>query len=320
VETPLEPGILDAERPPGVLIHLKIHERKNLDRFPRKQTTIAEPVSVPGYGFWSGRDVNLTFRPAQANSGVVFVRTDLPGQPRIPAVVQNRVNGPRRTTLVANGCPVEMVEHVLAALAGLQIDNCEIHVDRAEMPGCDGSSLAFTEVLTDSGIVELDADRQVIRVESSIRVGSEDAWIQAEPVCSDELELIYHLHYDCPAIGTQSFNSIVSPAVFVTEIAPARTFVLLEEAQQLQQQGLGQRVTYQDVIVFDDHGSIDNELRFDDECARHKMLDMIGDFSLSGSDLIGRFTASRSGHRLNSQMVFALIQHIVHPKQIRMSA
>ena len=143
----------------------------------RKQTTIADQISVTGFGFWSGRDVSVTFVPAAANTGVVFVRTDLPGQPRIPAVIQNRVNGPRRTTLVANGSTVEMVEHVLAALAGMKIDNCEIHVDRAEMPGCDGSSLAFTDALAQTDVVELEAERRVIRIEAPIRVGTEDSWI-----------------------------------------------------------------------------------------------------------------------------------------------
>jgi UDP-3-O-[3-hydroxymyristoyl] N-acetylglucosamine deacetylase len=300
--------------------HLEIRESKNLDRCLRQQTTIAESVSVTGFGFWSGRDVNLTFSPATANTGTVFVRTDLPGQPRIPAVIQNRVNGPRRTTLVAHGFPVEMVEHVLAALAGLQIDNCEIHVDRAEMPGGDGSSQDFVDALSNTQIVPLDAPRRVTRIQSTIRVGDENSWIQAEPVDGDQLELTYLMQYDCPAIGIQSFSSEITPDVFRSEISPARTFVLVEEAQQLQKLGLGKRVTYQDVVVFSDSGPIENELRFANECARHKMLDMIGDFSLSGTDLIGKFTASRSGHRLNSQMVFALLQQFVKTKTIRMSA
>ncbi len=282
-----------------------------MDRLLRQQTTIAQPVSVTGFGFWSGRDVKLTFCPAKPDSGVVFVRVDLPGQPRIPAVVQNRVNGPRRTTLVANGCPVEMVEHVLSALAGLQIDNCEVHVDRAEMPGCDGSSLAFVEALGQTTIVPLNAKRRVTRVESTIRVGDEHAWIQAEPSFDDSLELTYHLHYDCPAIGAQSYSTIVNPKNYIEDVASARTFVLEAEAKALKQQGLGQRVSYQDVVVFDDNGPVETKVRFEDECARHKILDMIGDFSLSGRDLIGKFTASRSGHRLNSQMVFALLQQIV---------
>ncbi|MDG1872983.1 MAG: UDP-3-O-acyl-N-acetylglucosamine deacetylase [Mariniblastus sp.] len=290
-----------------------------MDR-PRQQTTITDEVSVSGFGFWSGRDVNLTFVPARADTGVVFVRSDLPNHPRIPAVIQNRVNGPRRTTLVSHGTPVEMVEHVLAALAGMQIDNCEVHVNRAEMPGGDGSSLAFTNALSKTKIVELDQQRRVIRVNHTFRVGNEDSWIQAEPNSVDELDLTYNLNYACPAIGTQSYQSVITPQIFVSQISSARTFVLVEEAEQLKKQGLGKRVTYQDVIVFDDNGPIDNPLRFEDECARHKLLDMVGDFSLSGADLIGKITAHRSGHRLNSQLVFGLLQQIVQSLPSRLSA
>ncbi|MGB2500327.1 MAG: UDP-3-O-acyl-N-acetylglucosamine deacetylase [Mariniblastus sp.] len=286
----------------------------------RKQTTISRSVSVSGYGFWSGRDIDLNFQPAEANTGIVFVRSDLPGQPRIPAVIQNRINGPRRTTLVAEGCPVEMVEHVLAALAGLKIDNCEIHATRAEMPGDDGSSKAFTDALSQAGLVELEAERQTIRVTSSIRVGDENTWIQADPVEQDQFELAYQLDYACSSIGTQTYQTQVTPEIFAKEIAPARTFVLLEEAQELQKKGLGQRVSFKDILVFGPDGPIDNQVRFENECARHKLLDMIGDFSLSGTDLIGKFTASKSGHRLNSQLVFALLQQIGHTNTIRKSA
>jgi len=286
----------------------------------RKQTTIADQVSVSGFGFWSGRDVNLTFKPGAADTGIVFIRTDLPGQPRIPAIIQNRADGPRRTTLVADGSPVEMVEHVMAALAGMRVDNCEIFVDRAEMPGCDGSSLAFTDALNKTSIVELDSMRRVIRIESPIRVGNENAWIEAEPTDLQQLELTYQLDYKCPSIGKQTFNSIITPENFSKDITAARTFVLLEEAEQLKKLGLGQRVTYQDVVVFNEQGPLDNELRFEDECARHKLLDMVGDFSLSGADLIGKITAHRSGHRLNSQMVFALMQQIVKTYPSRMTA
>lgn len=293
-----------------------------MDAAARKQATLAREVSVNGFGFWSGRDIQVTFRPAAAGAGVTFVRTDLPGRPRIPAIIQNRINGPRRTTLVANGAAVEMVEHVLAALAGVQIDNCEILVDRAEMPGCDGSSADFVHALDQGGRVIQDRDRQQVRVQQSIRVGDEFTWIQADPVAHDQLELEYQLNYPCPAIGAQAYQARLTPELFRQQIAPARTFVLRHEAEQLQEQGLGCRVSYQDVLVFDDHGPIDNSLRYADECARHKMLDMIGDFSLSGADLVGRFTASRSGHRLNSQMVFALLQQVVQPlsKTIRIPA
>ncbi len=249
------------------------------------------------------------------------MRVDLPSRPRIEAVVRNRVNGPRRTTLVDNGAAVEMVEHVLAALAGLKIDNCEVLVNRAEMPGCDGSSGAFVDALMGVEVVTLDALRPVIRVQREIVVGEGSSWIKAEPTVQG-MELEYQLSYECPAIGSQIYRAGITPLTFQNQIANARTFVLQHEADQLQKQGLGKHLTYQDIIVFDDHGPIDNQLRYPDECARHKMLDMVGDFSLAGADLIGKFTASRSGHRLNSQMVFALLQQIVEhkPKPIRISA
>ncbi|MEM7784750.1 MAG: UDP-3-O-acyl-N-acetylglucosamine deacetylase [Planctomycetota bacterium] len=276
----------------------------------RNQTTLGKPISVQGWGYWSGRDICLTFRPAKADAGVTFVRTDLPGSPRIPAVIQNRVNGPRRTTLVANGAPVEMVEHVLAALAGMQIDNCEVHVDRAEMPGFDGSSFDFVSALLEADRVELNRPRLARKIRGPLRVGDQDSWIQAEP--ADCFEIEYNLSYDCPAIGSQQFAAVITPEFFASEIAPARTFVLRHEAEQLQKQGLGQRVTYRDLLVFDDQGPIENELRFDNECARHKLLDVVGDFALSGFDILGKFKAYRSGHRLNSRMVFAILQQAVN--------
>ena len=275
----------------------------------RKQTTIDRPSQVSGFGFWSGRDVTIEFRPAPANTGLVFVRADLPDNPRVPALVHHRVQGPRRTTLVHQGCAVELVEHVLAAAFALQIDNCEIWVDRPEIPGCDGSSQPFVDALIQAGRVELNAPRPYRVVTQTIQVGDSHSWVRAEPIKVPDLELTYNLNYECPAIGSQSFSANVEPAVFVDDVAPARTFVLKSEADQLQERGLGRRVEYSDILVFDDNGPIENQLRFDDECARHKLLDMIGDFALIGCDLFGKFTAHRSGHYLNAKMAFAIIQN-----------
>lgn len=272
------------------------------------QTTIRKPVSVSGFGFWNGRDVNVEFQPAAENHGLVFVRSDLPGRPEIPAVVHNRVDGPRRTTLVHQGCAVELVEHVLAALAGLRISNCRIVVDKQELPGCDGSSLEFVNALLAAGIEQQTAQRNVTRVTAPIRVGTDENWVLAEPVGDDSLEFCYQLEYANPHIGQQRYSAVLDAESFVTEIAPARTFLLKQEAEHLKQKGLGLRVSCRDVLVFDDHGLIDNQLHFANECARHKVLDMIGDLALIGSDLVGRFTGNRSGHLLNATMVFALIQ------------
>jgi UDP-3-O-[3-hydroxymyristoyl] N-acetylglucosamine deacetylase len=266
-------------------------------------------VQVVGFGYWSGRDVRVEFRPAPASTGVVFVRSDLPSQARIAALVQNRIEMPRRTTLVEAGAEVQMVEHILAALIGLQIDNCEVWVDQPEMPGCDGSSQAFVDAITAAGIVQQDAQRPQLIVTDVTRVGDEECWVEARPVKKACLQVKYRLDYsEQPLIGRQKLELVITPDSFRTELASARTFILKQEADWLRQRGLGARVTTQDLLVFDDNGPVDNELRFEDECVRHKTLDMVGDLALAGCDLIGHFIAYRSGHRLNAELVRVLLR------------
>lgn len=253
--------------------------------------------------------MSLRFMPAAENSGIVFRRTDISGSPLVPAKIVHRVSGPRRTTLVKDGVSVEMVEHVLSALAGLKIDNCQIEVDRAEMPGMDGSSLPFVDALVAAGTVQQNAQRKITSVTESVRVGNAHSWILIEPSQSQQFELCFQLDYPtCAAVGQQAFSSTLKIDRYRLSIAPARTFVLENEAQQLLRQGLGARVSHKDILIFNDDGPIKNSLRFDDECARHKVLDMIGDFSLIGTDIIGKFTAYKSGHRLNSQVVLELLR------------
>ncbi|MEZ6117539.1 MAG: UDP-3-O-acyl-N-acetylglucosamine deacetylase [Pirellulaceae bacterium] len=273
----------------------------------RQQTTIGKPVDYRGFGLWSSRDVEIEFRPADPDTGIVFVRTDC-DHARIPGHVQFRIEAPRRTTLACNGVQVEMVEHIMAALAGLQIDNCEVWVNESEMPGADGSSLPFVEVLQQAGIQRQEALRSVIRVTDVTRVGDEETWIEARPAKKEEFSVQYRLDYGSDSIiGRESFRSKITPEIFVRELAPARTFILEHEAQWLRSQGLAQRVTPQDVLVFGSDGVIDNELRFEDECVRHKTLDLIGDLALAGCDFIGQFVAQKSGHRLNAQLAGVLL-------------
>ena len=279
----------------------------------RNQQTIDSAVSVSGFGYWNGQDIELEFRPAEENSGVVFVRSDLPGNPRIPARVENRVEVPRRTNLIHRGQSVEMVEHVLAALYALKIDNCEVHVTGAEMPGMDGSSLAFVEALQSVGTIKQDAYRSLLVVADAVRVGNEDAWVQARPTKKPRLKFKYKLDYGSGSIiGRETLEAVFTTDYFVEQLASARTFILEEEAKWLQSQGLGKRVTYQDLVVFGEEGPIDNELRFEDECVRHKSLDLIGDLSLAGCDLFGKVHAFRSGHRLNAD----LVKQLLHENQV----
>lgn len=270
----------------------------------RHQRTIAAPVQVSGFGYWSGKDVQVEFRPAPPRTGIVFVRSDLKEPRRIPATCQNRIETPRRTTLAVGGAVVEMVEHVMAALVGLRVDNCEVWVNCPELPGCDGSSQAFVAALDQAGIVEQNTKRSQLIITDVTRVGNEEGWVEARPSKTGGLSVKYRLDYgsDSP-IGRQMIELAVTPENFRRELASARTFLLKEEAEWLRARGLGTRVAYSDVLVFDQDGPIDNPLRFEDECVRHKALDLIGDLALAGCDMVGQFVAHRGGHRLNAELV-----------------
>lgn len=284
----------------------------------RNQRTISTPAAIEGIGYWSGQDVRVEFRPAAAGSGIAFVRRDLPGCPRIPALIENRVETPRRTTLRFGKASVEMVEHIMAALAGLEIDNCELWVDQPEMPGCDGSCLPFVEILQAGGVVEQDAPRPQLVIDRVIRLGDQESWIEAQPCSSGKRIISYELDYGSGGpIGRQSLEISLSPRYFQVNLAPSRTFVLESEAAEIKARGLGQRATFRDLLVFGPTGPIDNQLRFPDECVRHKMVDMVGDLALAGCDLMGRFVAYRSGHRLNGELVRAIVTGIENENQLK---
>ena len=276
---------------------------------PRAQQTIGRPAQIAGFGYWSGKDVHVEFRPAEPNSGIVFVRSDFHTPVRIPATVDYRIEIPRRTTLAAGGARGEMVEHVLAALAGMQIDNCEVWVNRPEMPGCDGSSEPFVAALLEAGIVRQDWPVRQLLITEVTRVGNEESWVEARPLQrGGGLSIKYRLDYGSDnVIGKQTIEMRITPEAFRRELARARTFLLQNEAEWLRSRGLGSRVTARDVLVFGDTGPIDNELRYEDECVRHKALDLVGDMALSGCELNGQIVAYRSGHRLNAELVKVLL-------------
>lgn len=274
----------------------------------RNQRTLAAPCSVTGFGYWSGRDVTVELRPAAPHSGVVFVRSDLNPQRRVAAAVQHRVEVPRRTNLSGGGAQVEMVEHVLAALYGLSIDNCEVWVNNPELPGLDGSSQPLVEAIQAAGIVEQAAKQRRLIVTDVTRVGDDECWVEARPAKTNALFIKYRLDYGSDnAIGRQTIELKVTPDTFQSELASARTFLLAEEAEWLRQRGLGQRVTNQDLLVFGDEGPLDNTLRMENECVRHKALDLVGDLALAGCELVGHFIAYKSGHRLNAELVKVLL-------------
>ena len=280
----------------------------------RMQHSLAKPAVIKGFGFWTGLDICVEFHPARAGSGLVFIREDLPGRPVIPVSPNYHLIKPRQTSLISGDAQVDMIEHVLAALYGLQIDNCEIRVDSAEMPGIDGSSQYFTAALLKAGITTQPALRSKRVVYKTVRVGDSDSWIEARPSYNGKTKFVYHLDYGNESpIKRQTYSLVFSPENFILQLMSCRTFLTKAEADFLLDKGLCTRVTPREVLVFgDDQQPIDNTLLFPDECARHKVLDMLGDFAFGGCDWVGEFVAYRSGHHLNIECVKELLQKTVY--------
>lgn len=253
--------------------------------------------------------MTVRFEPAPEDTGVVFIREDLEGAPQIPAHVDHRIEVPRRTNLFYQGASVEMVEHVLASLAGLQVDNCYVFVSSAEMPGMDGSAIAYVEQILAAGIQTQSAPRSLLSISEVVRVGDDECWVEARPSGSKRMKFKYRLDFGNDGmIGRETLEGKISPDYFQNHLASARTFLLLQEAEWLRQQGLGTHVDFSELLVFGPEGPIDNELRFEDECVRHKVLDLVGDLALAGCDIHGTIIANRSGHRLNAELVKQLLK------------
>ena len=202
----------------------------------RLQRTLASSTEVRGVGFFHGSDVTLRFNPAEPDTGVVFLRSDLQDRPLVPARIGNVVPSSRRTTIQRGSAQVEMIEHVMAALAGSRIDNCLIEVDAPECPGCDGSSRVFIEAFEQAGVSDQDRPRQALAIERSFTVREGNATLAAHPGSGDSLTLSYHLDYGPDsAIGPQSFLIDLTPPTFRRELAASRTFLLETEVQALAQ-------------------------------------------------------------------------------------
>ncbi|TWU01788.1 UDP-3-O-acyl-N-acetylglucosamine deacetylase [Neorhodopirellula pilleata] len=273
----------------------------------RNEHTIAASCEVSGRGYWSGQDVCIRFHPAPISTGVVFVRTDLEGRPECPARSEFTDSVQFRTNLVRGAARFEMVEHLMAALAGLEIDNCLIETDACEMPGLDGSCDAFVRCLQSAGLVIQAASKPRLVITEAIRVEADGAFVEALPSPDGCLRFSYSLDYGQDScIRPQSFEINCSPRSFVRQVAPARTFVTLDQAEQLRASGVARHVTNQELLVIGHDGVVDNEYRFRNECARHKTLDLIGDLSLAGLDLVGQFHSHRGGHRLNGMLASGL--------------
>lgn len=270
----------------------------------RNQHTIAASCQVSGRGYWSGQAVQVAMHPAPLGTGIRLVRADLPApHPTCQASVAFREEANLRTNLSNGEARFQMVEHLMAALSALEIDNCIVEIDAEELPALDGSSLGYVEQLSRAGLIVQAAARQRLVIRERYRIGNLDGWIELTPSQRGETYFEYQLSYDDETpIAPQAFGIELTPDRFVREVAPARTFVTAAQAGAIRSSGVASHVTNQDLLVIGEHGPIDNTYRFSNECARHKTLDLIGDLALSGVEFVGHATSFRGGHGLNGKV------------------
>ncbi len=290
-----------------------------------KQRTIAKEVSMSGIGIHTGHECKMTFKPAPENYGVRFIRTDLGGNPEIPAVVDYVVDISRGTTLGIGEAKVHTVEHVMASVYGLQIDNLKIELDGIEPPIGDGSSLPYVERLISAGFVEQDAPKDYLIIDQTVTYHEEDRGVDIVALPLDNYRITVMVDYQNPALGSQHSGLFDLEKEFATEFAPARTFCFLSEVEMLANQGLikggdlenavvivdkeletdeldklGEKLGIEEKFVLGATGILNNKsFRFKNEPVRHKLLDLIGDLALIGVPIKAQILAARPGHKAN---------------------
>ncbi|EGT3622570.1 UDP-3-O-acyl-N-acetylglucosamine deacetylase [Morganella morganii] len=274
-----------------------------------KQRTLKRIVQATGVGLHTGKKVTLTMRPAPANTGIIYRRTDLNPPVDFPADAKSVRDTMLCTCLVnEDNVRISTVEHLNAALAGLGIDNLVIEVDAAEIPIMDGSASPFVFLLLDAGIEELNSAKKFLRLKETVRVEDGDKWAELSPFNGFSLD--FTIDFNHPAIdsSTQRYAMNFSAENFVRDISRARTFGFMRDIEYLQSKGLCLGGSFDCAIVVDDYRVLNEDgLRFEDEFVRHKMLDAIGDLFMCGHNIIGAFTAFKSGHALNNKLLQAVL-------------
>ncbi len=267
------------------------------------QRTLRRSISCAGIGLHSGKKVTLSLKPAAADTGIRFRRSDL-GGPEVPAKVDhvggNRLaTGLMRDTAQGNTVRVDTVEHLLAALVSLGIDNVIIELSSPEVPIMDGSAAPFIYLIQEAGVKDLPQSRTYMKILRPLSLSRGDKRIALYP--SDHFKVTYSIAFDHPLLRHQARTLRVTEESFVEEIAPARTFGFLKEVEMMRQHGLALGGSLENAIVIGDTGVLNNALRFDDEFVRHKILDVIGDMALVGHPIVGHLVAHRGGHALHTE-------------------
>jgi len=273
-----------------------------------------------GRSLFGGKEVKVVFRPAPADSGITFVRTDGPEPVRISAVASNLAERSRRTTIKKGSVSIETIEHCMAAVNALEIDNMIVEVNGPELPAPDCSCAEYFKILKRTGFVEQNVSRKEYVIRKPITLIAGDSCIYALPYSNNGLSLTYDLDYGGhTGIGRQIFSCQLTPESFEKHLAPARTFLLEAEAKQFQARGMGTHIGPRDLLVINSDGPIKNSYRFPDECVRHKLADLVGDLALVGRAVKGRIVAYKSGHALNQQLARKLYEAAQQQERIAKS-
>ena len=267
-----------------------------------QQRTLKRDISCTGRGLHNGKKVILTLKPAEIDHGIVFVRTDKKGSPSIKVSRENVIDTQLATTLGSKGVSVSTVEHLLAALYGMGIDNLLIEVDSAELPIMDGSAAPFIYLIQCAGIEIQSGFKKFIEIKRPILIEDGDKRIYARP--SREFKITYTIDFYHPLLRNQSFSWVFSNVAFEKEIAKARTFGFLKEVERMRSVGLAKGGTLDNAVVLGDYNILNEDgLRYKDEFVRHKILDLLGDLSILGAYVLGHIKVIKSGHQLNHKFV-----------------
>ncbi|CAM2739607.1 UDP-3-O-acyl-N-acetylglucosamine deacetylase [Glaesserella parasuis] len=275
-----------------------------------KQRTLKQAAKVTGIGLHSGKKVTLTLRPAPANTGIIYARTDLKPVVYFLASAES-IRDTQLCTCMINdeGVRISTVEHLNAAMSALGLDNLIVEVDAAEIPIMDGSSSPFIYLLLDAGIEEQDAPKKFIRIKESVRVEEGDKWAEFKPY-SHGLKLDFTIDFTHPMITKEvrNYKMEFSAQHFIQQLSRARTFTFMKDVEYLQSMGLALGGSLDNAIVLDEYRILNEEgLRFKDELVRHKMLDAVGDLFMCGYNILGDFKAYKSGHGLNNKLLRAVL-------------
>ena len=272
-----------------------------------KQRTLSNSIRASGVGLHSGEKVNMTLRPAAKDTGIIFRRLDIEPIQQIPALAKNVIDTMLGTTIAKKNASVMTVEHILAAFAGLGIDNALIDLDGPEVPIMDGSSASFIFLIESAGIEEQNASKKFLRIKKNIRVEDGEKFAEFKPY--NGYRISFEIDFDHPMIKSKLTKLSVdfSTLTFLKEISRARTFGFLKEIETLRSKNLALGGSLDNAIVFDDYRILNQDgLRYKDELVRHKILDVVGDLYLMGHILVGEFNGYKSGHELNNKLILKL--------------